>query len=161
MFNPPHFCACFSQEPVAFVSIICFLILVSCVQFGVLYDVHYHWTSMYICLEASWRTTPGVGVSRCIEDLLVTICCCLFNGRVVVSLTHSPFPFSILFYTIFSMWRTYQIFSFDFKTSCVSKTKKKAFDTTGRTLHCNKDKCWASVVNLKCLVISWIPCSMM
>ena len=28
--------------------------------------------------------------------LLVTFCCCLLYGRVVVSLAHSPFPFSIL-----------------------------------------------------------------
>ena len=41
-------------------------------------------------------TPPGAGVSRGIEDLLVTFCFCLFYGRVVVSLTHSPFPFSIL-----------------------------------------------------------------
>ena len=27
---------------------------------------------------------------------LVTFCCCFFYGCVVVSLTHSPFPFSIL-----------------------------------------------------------------
>ena len=38
----------------------------------------------------------GAGISRCIEDLLVTFCCCLFYCRVVVSLTHSPFPFSIV-----------------------------------------------------------------
>ena len=47
---------------------------------------------------ASWRTPPGAGIFRCIEDLLVTFCCCLLYGRVVVSLTHSPFPFSILLY---------------------------------------------------------------
>ena len=34
--------------------------------------------------------------SRCIKDLLVTLCCCLFYGWVVVSLIQSPFPFSIL-----------------------------------------------------------------
>ena len=34
--------------------------------------------------------------SRCIENLLMTFCCSLFYGRVVVSLTHSPFSFSIL-----------------------------------------------------------------
>ena len=47
----------------------------------------------YICLGASWRTPPVAGISRYIEDLLVTFCCCFFYGRVVVSLTHSPFPF--------------------------------------------------------------------
>ena len=35
-------------------------------------------------------------ISRYIEDLLVTLCCCFLFGRVVVSLTNSPFPFSIL-----------------------------------------------------------------
>ena len=37
-----------------------------------------------------------MGISRCIEDLFVTFCCCFLYGQVVVSLTHSPFPFSIL-----------------------------------------------------------------
>ena len=55
---------------------------------------------VYICLRASWRTPPGAGISRYIEDLLVTFCCCVFfYGRVVVSLAHSPFLFSIL-----SLW---------------------------------------------------------
>ena len=54
---------------------------------------------VYICLVASWRTPPGAAIFRCIEDLLVTFCFCMFfYGRVVVSLTHSPFPFSILLY---------------------------------------------------------------
>ena len=52
---------------------------------------------VYICLGASWRMPPGAGISRYIEDLLVTFCYCLLYGRVVVSLAHSPFPFSILF----------------------------------------------------------------
>ena len=34
-------------------------------------------------------------------DLLVTLCCCFLFGRVVVSLTHSPFPFSML---LFRFW---------------------------------------------------------
>ena len=51
---------------------------------------------MYMYLfRASWKTSLGAGVSRCIEGLLVTFCCCLFYGGIVVSLTHSPFPFSI------------------------------------------------------------------
>ena len=33
---------------------------------------------VYICLGASWRTPPGAGISRYIEDLLVTFCCCFF-----------------------------------------------------------------------------------
>ena len=53
---------------------------------------------VYICLGASWRTPSGAGISRCTEYLLVTFCCCLLYGRVVVSLSHSPFPFSILHY---------------------------------------------------------------
>ena len=51
---------------------------------------------VFICLGASGRTPPGARISRCIEDLLVTFCCCLLYGRVVVSLAHSPFSFSIL-----------------------------------------------------------------
>ena len=39
----------------------------------------------------------GVGVSRYIEDPLLAFGCCLLYGWVVVALTHSPFPFSILF----------------------------------------------------------------
>ena len=54
---------------------------------------------VYICLGASWRTPLGAEISRCIEDLLVTFCCCLLYGWVVVSLAHSPFPFSILYIT--------------------------------------------------------------
>ena len=37
------------------------------------------------------RTPPGAGISRALKI------CCLLYGRVVVSLTHSRFPFSILF----------------------------------------------------------------
>ena len=33
---------------------------------------------VYICLGAGWRTPPGAGISRYIEDLLVTFCCCVF-----------------------------------------------------------------------------------
>ena len=51
---------------------------------------------VYICLGASWRTPPGARIFRCIEDLLVTFCCCLLYGRGFVSLAYSPFPFSIL-----------------------------------------------------------------
>ena len=36
------------------------------------------------------------GVSRYIEDPLVAFGCCLLYGRVVVALTRSQFPFSIL-----------------------------------------------------------------
>ena len=36
------------------------------------------------------------GVSRYTEDQLVAFDCCLIYGRVVVALTHSQFPFSIL-----------------------------------------------------------------
>ena len=36
---------------------------------------------------------------RCVEELLVAFGCVLFFGRVVVSLTYSPFPFSILLET--------------------------------------------------------------
>ena len=39
----------------------------------------------------------GFIISRYIEDLSVTFCCCFFYGRIVVSLTHFPLPFSILF----------------------------------------------------------------
>ena len=35
-------------------------------------------------------------LQRCVEDPLVAFCCCLLFGRIVVSLTYSPFPFSIL-----------------------------------------------------------------
>ena len=61
--------------------------------------------TVYICLGASWRTPPGARISRCVDDLLVTFCCCLIYGRVVVSLAHSPFPFSTLkiFYTTFDI----------------------------------------------------------
>ena len=44
---------------------------------------------------SKWKQT-GAGVSRHIEDPLVAFGCCLLYGRVVVALTHSPFPFSIL-----------------------------------------------------------------
>ena len=50
-----------------------------------------------IFLLASLSTPPGAGISRCIEDPLVAFDCCLLFGRVVVSLTHLPFPFSILY----------------------------------------------------------------
>ena len=40
----------------------------------------------------------GAGISRYIEDPLVAFGCCLLYGRVVVALTHSPCPFSILFH---------------------------------------------------------------
>ena len=35
----------------------------------------------------------GAEVSRYIEDPLVAFGCCLLYGRIVVALTHSPFPF--------------------------------------------------------------------
>ena len=37
------------------------------------------------------------GFSRCVKDPLVILVCFLLYGRVVVSLTYSPFPFSISF----------------------------------------------------------------
>ena len=58
---------------------------------------------VYICLGASWRTSPGAGVSRYIVDPLVAYGCCLLFGRVVVALAHSPFPF----------WTLYLSFLFD------------------------------------------------
>ena len=54
-----------------------------------------------ICLGTNRRTHPGAGVPRYIEDPLVAFGCCLLYGRVVVALTHSPFPFSILCYKFY------------------------------------------------------------
>ena len=57
----------------------------------------YKITFKHECLSYRKRLSPpGARNSRCIKDLLVTFCCCLLYGQVVVSLTHSPFPFSIL-----------------------------------------------------------------
>ena len=45
------------HEPLPFLSLV-ILILVSWEYFGVKYDVHYHWTSIYVCLATSWKTSP-------------------------------------------------------------------------------------------------------
>ena len=63
--------------------------------------------SKTINLGASWGTPSGVGFSRCIEDPLVAFRCFLLFGQVVVSLTHSTFPFSILIF-ISGMWQWFK-----------------------------------------------------
>ena len=49
---------------------------------------------VYICLGASLSTHPGAGISRYIEDMLVTFCCCFFlwSGCCLFG----TFPISIL-----------------------------------------------------------------
>ena len=51
-----------------------------------------------------WRIPPGVEVSSCIEDPLMAYDCCMLYGLVVVSLTHSPFSFSILHFNKQHHW---------------------------------------------------------
>lgn len=43
-------------------------------------------------LIANCSPSPRVGFYRCIEDILLALCCFLLFGLVVDSLTHSPFP---------------------------------------------------------------------
>ena len=45
---------------------------------------------IYIRLWASWRTPPGSGISRYIEELLVTFCRCFFYGVGLLSLWYIP-----------------------------------------------------------------------
>ena len=50
---------------------------------------------VYIYLRGQLKDASGYGSPRYIEDSLVAFDCLLY-GRVVVALTHSPFPFSSL-----------------------------------------------------------------
>lgn len=49
-----------------------------------------------IFIRASWIMPSVSGVSHCVKCILVTSGCFLIFGRIVVSLTQSQFPFSIL-----------------------------------------------------------------
>ena len=52
---------------------------------------------IFLIMTRVWSPSSGTGYSRCIEDPLMASGCYLLFGRVVVSLTYSPFPFSMLF----------------------------------------------------------------
>ena len=53
-------------------------------------------TSIITVLVYIFFQGPAEGHLR-VREFLATFGCCLLYGRVVVALTHSPFPFSILF----------------------------------------------------------------
>ena len=83
-----------SQDPLVFVSLVCFLILVHLYVLE-LCDIHFHWTSTQFYLGASWGPPQ-------VRDFLAVLkphwwpgCCMLFDW-VGDPLTYSPFQFSIL-----------------------------------------------------------------
>ena len=94
-------------------SLVCFLILLRLFVLG--FSMAFISLHQYTFLiRGHLRPPPGAGFSRCIEDPLVAFCSCLHFGRIVVSLTSSPFPFSIFIYysttIIFSLLFLYRQF---------------------------------------------------
>ena len=85
-----------SMEPLAFVSFVWFLILVSFIYFGVEFDVYHHWTSILFLFRGQLKHASGCGIF--VEDPLVAFGYYLFFGRVVVSLTHFPFPYQLFLF---------------------------------------------------------------
>ena len=69
-----------------------FWIWVSFVYFG--HPLTLDWCTFFI--RSQLKYASGCGSFLLYWRPLVAIDCCLLFGRVVVSLTHSPFPFSIL-----------------------------------------------------------------
>ena len=86
----------------------------------------------FIITELVYIFVAGAWVSHYIEDPLVAFGCCLLYGRVVVALTHSPFPFSILYVNMYLIFvKCFKKKSPRSRTIKWNKTMKKDKHKTG------------------------------
>ena len=99
LLTPPQFAPVLSQVPIAFVSLLYFFTFSSSLCFEVKSGVHFL-DLVYIRISGPTQDLLWVRDFSHVEDPLVALSCFLRFGRVVISLTYSPFPFLFIIFLL-------------------------------------------------------------